>query len=482
MIRKTFWTATACSSVFALHSPSSHAANRPPMEKPNLIVIMADDLGYADVGFNGCKDIPTPNIDSIAQKGVKFTNGYTSYSVCSPSRAGFLTGRYQQRFGHERNPQFRPKDPNMGLPRSEMTIAGSLGKVGYICGLIGKWHLGAHPTLLPLQRGFHYFYGFPGGGHIYLPQQLTNPDPFNVPEGAEEWASYKTWLLRNNTPVKPKQYLTDEFSDDAVRFVERNKDRPFFLFLAYNAPHTPLQATEKYLTRFAHITDKKRRTYAAMVSAIDDGVGKLLKKVRELGLEKNTIIFFLSDNGGPEPKNASDNGPLRGTKGTPYEGGYRVPFAVQWEGVIPHQVYDHPVSSLDIFATISAITNSPTRNPLDGVNLLPYLTGQKKTPPHEAIYLRMFDRKAHAVRVGDFKLLTWKNGEIKQLYNLKEDLGETRNVAQKYPEVTEKLETLRKAWDAQLIEPRFLGLIHTKAWAKKRQKRHPKKKPAQAQP
>lgn len=335
---------------------------------PNLIVIMADDLGYADVGFNGCKDIPTPNIDSIASHGVRCTNGYVSYSVCGPSRAGFMTGRYQQRFGFERNPQYKPNDPDMGLTRKEKTIAELLAPVGYHSGIIGKWHLGAHaPTSHPMKRGFNEFYGHLGGGHKYMPEDLVIKDSAKARGEAE---SYRTWILKNHTPVSPRKYLTDEFSDEAVSFVERNKAQPFFLFLSYNAPHTPLQATTKYLDRFSHIKAAKRETYAAMVSAIDDGVGFLLETLRENKLEEKTIVAFLSDNGGPITKNASLNTPLRGAKGDVWEGGLRVPFALQWKGTLPAgKTYDHPVSSLDFAATMAALSGAKVdkAKPLDGV-------------------------------------------------------------------------------------------------------------------
>jgi len=241
---KTHLSIAALLLSLAFTSPPNALADR-----PNLIVIMADDLGYADVGFNGCQDIPTPHIDSIAAGGIKFTSGYVSYSVCGPSRAGFITGRYQQRFGFERNPQYRPADSNMGLPLSEETLATVLKKVGYTSGIVGKWHLGAHPKLHPLKRGFDFFYGHLGGGHRYFPDELTIKNSYG---DIEEPGSYKTWILRNHKPVEPTKYLTDEFSYAAVEFVEAHKNKPFFLFLAYNAPHTPLQATEEYLARFAH--------------------------------------------------------------------------------------------------------------------------------------------------------------------------------------------------------------------------------------
>jgi arylsulfatase A-like enzyme len=430
-------------------------------KKPNIIIILADDLGYADVGFNGCKDIPTPNIDRIATNGVKFTSGYVTFSVCGPSRAGLLTGRYPQRFGYERNPQYRPHDPNMGLPKEENTLAESLKQVGYTSGIIGKWHQGADISNHPLNRGFDEFFGHLGGGHRYFPEELTIQDSYAVDN--DEGMSYKTWIMRNHEPVKIKKYLTDEFSDEAVRFVERHQKEPFFLYLAYNAPHSPLQATQEYLDRFPNILDNKRKTYAAMVSAVDDGVGKLLDKLESLHLDKNTLVYFLSDNGGPEKDNGSENGPLKEGKSSIYEGGYRVPFAMQWTGTVKPRVYDNPVSSLDIFATIAALSKAPIKKdrPLDGVNIIPFITGKNKGMPHETIYLRKFDEKGYSVRNKDLKLVLKKDG-VPQLYDLTKDIGEQNDISQQYPEEVKKLEVIRKEWDSQLIEPIFKGLIMSK--------------------
>ena len=424
---------------------------------PNLIVIMTDDQGYADVGFNGCKDIPTPNLDSIAQNGVRFTSGYATYPVCSPSRAGFITGRYPQRFGYERNPRFQPEHRVSGLALTETTLADTLGKVGYHSGIIGKWHLGAHPDLHPLKRGFSEFFGHLGGGARYFPEELTLKETSRAMDEAQ---SYRLWMMRNHAPVRTTQYLTDEFSDEAVQFVTRNKNKPFFLFLSYNAPHTPMQASEKYLSRFTNIPNLQRRTYAAMVSAVDDGVGRVLATLREQGLEKQTLVFFLSDNGGPEQANASNNGPLRGSKSDAWEGGIRVPFAAQWPGQLPKgMVYDKPVLSLDIFATIAALAGAPTNSarPLDGVNLLPYLTGNNPGAPHEAVYLRKFDQGAFAVRRGDYKLVIPRADANPQLFNLAADLGETKDLAATNPEILDELQRLRVAWNAQLIAPVFEG-------------------------
>lgn len=439
---------------------ASQTINRPD-NKPNLIIILTDDQGYHDVGFNGCKDIPTPNLDSIAHNGVQFTSGYVAYSVCSPSRAGLLTGRYGQRFGYERNPRFEPDNRQSGLALTETTLADTLGKVGYQSGIIGKWHLGAHPDLHPLKRGFNEFFGMLGGGHRYLPEDLTLKE---TDQAKSESDSYRLWIMRNHEPVKTTQYLTDEFSDEAVRFVARHKDQPFFLYLAYNAPHAPLQATEKYLSRFAGIKNADRRTYAAMISAVDDGVGRLLAELRKQGLEENTLVFYLSDNGGPL-SNGSRNDPLRGTKGSPWEGGVRVPFAAQWPGHLPKGlVYDRPVVSLDIFATIAALASAPIdpARPLDGVNLVPYLTDKKVGDPHDAIYLRMFDRGAFAVRSGDHKLLIEKHDSAAELFDLSKDIGESKDLAGSDPATLKQLEQRRAAWNKQLIEPVFEGLLTRK--------------------
>lgn len=425
------------------------------IDQPNLIIILTDDQGYYDVGFNGCKDIPTPNIDRLAMNGIMFTNGYVSYTVCGPSRAGLITGRYQDRFGFGRNPLFAPNDPDQGLPLSEETLASALDKVGYQTMAIGKWHLGAHENLRPLNRGFDEFFGFLTGGHQYFPELWTLKD---ISEVKSQFDAYNTKLLQNNTRVDEHEYLTDALSREAVRFIERNVENPFFLYLAYNAPHTPLQATEKYLKRFSHIDNKKRRTYAAMVSSVDDGVGELLDKLEELNISKNTIVFFLSDNGGPYKTNGSRNDPLREGKGSLYEGGIRVPFAMQWPGKIPPgQVYDQPIISLDIFATVADYARAEPGKPLDGVNLVPYLLGEKQGAPHEHLFWRKFDSKSYAVRGGDLKLVNM-NGKQNELYNLVEDIGERQEL-----ESDKELQRLLKAkneWKSTMMDPIFLGLRH----------------------
>lgn len=425
---------------------------------PNIIVILADDLGYADVGFNGSKDIPTPNIDRIAKQGVVFSRGYVSFAVCGPSRAGLITGRYQDRFGFSRNPLVAPNDSTMGLPLSQQTLADVLKKQSYRTSAIGKWHLGAHRSLWPDRRGFDEFFGFLDGGHRYFPTELTLKD---LSEARTQNDGYKTKLLRNETPVEEKEYLTDAFSREAISFVERNQSHPFFLYLAYNAPHTPLQAGEKYLKRFDQIKDNKRKTYAAMVSAMDDGVGKLLDKIHDLHLEQNTLVFFLSDNGGPTPDNASSNAPLRGFKSDFFEGGIHVPFALQWVGQIPQGItYDAPVSALDIFATAAALAHAKPINPLDGVNLMPFLSGKNKAFPHEELYWRNFDKDKFCIVTPGFKRIDEK-GKPTMFFNLKNDLRETTDLARDPAIQSIMLDFEKKIshWKELLGVPQFLGLL-----------------------
>lgn len=424
---------------------SGSAANR----HPNFVIIMTDDHGYADVGFNGCEDIPTPNIDRIAHEGVRFTNGYVTYSVCSPSRAGLITGRYQGRFGYRRNPTLNPFDEMAGLPLEEENIAEILTKIGYYNGYIGKWHLGTHPKFRPNVRGFDEFYGFEAGGHRYFPEDLVYP---TIEDVDRKGGWYNTKLLRNERRIETDEYLTDEFSHEAVDFIVKNHDKPFFLFLSYNAPHTPMQATQKYLDRFAHIDDKLRKTYAAMVSAVDDGVGRVLNTLDDLDLADETLVFFLSDNGGAT-NNGSRNSPLRDHKGTLYEGGLRVPFAFRWTGTVPSGVdYHEPVSSMDILGTMAGLTGveiSPER-PLDGVDLMPFLTGRNAGAPHGALFWQMFDKDHAAIRKGNDKLVDLNKENRTELYQISEDLRESSDLAGRNPETTVQLQEELDKWISQL--------------------------------
>jgi arylsulfatase A-like enzyme len=437
---------------------------------PNLIIILTDDQGYADVGFNGSKDIRTPNIDTIASNGVRFTNGYVSYPVCAPSRAGLLTGRYQGRFGFTTNPTINPAEERAGIPVEEKNAAEILRQVGYTSTIIGKWHMGTHPTHHPLNRGFDEFYGFLSGGHNYFPEDLTLND---LEEVTRRWGWYHTKLLRNHTRVGTDEYLTDELSNEAVSFVDRHHDKPFFLYLAYNAPHTPMQATEKYLNRFPNL-EGKRRVYAAMLSAVDDGVGRLLEKIRECNIEESTLIFFLSDNGGAA-NNASSNKPLRAHKGSLYEGGIHVPFAAQWKGTLPAGVdFHHPVISLDILATTAELTNAPIskNRPLDGVNLIPYLTGKRSGAPHTDLFWRKYDSMSRAIRRGDFKLVDANpDTDEMELYNLSEDIGEQKLLDKRKFQPAEfkssdRLSEMMKAWElwSRQLKPLAFPTLGKDVW------------------
>ncbi|MCC5929458.1 MAG: sulfatase-like hydrolase/transferase [Cyclobacteriaceae bacterium] len=448
-----------CKVLTALAIIMSYEGVAQSLQKPNVIIILTDDQGYVDVGFNGSTEIPTPNIDRIAANGTVFSSGYVSYAVCGPSRAGLLTGRYQDRFGFGKNPLFAPNDSTMGLDRAEQTLADYLKQANYTTSIIGKWHLGAHPSLRPNERGFDEFFGFLSGGHDYFPENLVFEDEYAVKRNFD---AYRTKLLRNHQRVEETEYLTDAFSREALSFIERNQDNPFFLYLAYNAPHAPMQATEKYLKRFTHISNEKRRTYAAMISAVDDGVGAMLDLLEKLKLEENTLVFFLSDNGGP-PEN-TDNSPLRGYKGSFFEGGVRVPFAAQWKGTIPESCqYEHPVISLDIYGTVAALIGLETKNELDGVNLLPYLKGENMDVPHEALYWRNFNAGRFAIRTAQDKMTTEPDNQF--LFDIRHDVSEKNNLAPanigKMNELNQKIE----AWKDLLKDPVFMGLMEDKAYS-----------------
>jgi arylsulfatase A-like enzyme len=411
----------------------SRAAAADDLRRPNILLILADDVGYGDVGFQGCRDIPTPHIDAIAARGARFTNGYVTAPVCSPSRAGLITGRYQGRFGHEFNPG--PPQPTDlaegGLPLTESTLAEALKAAGYATAIIGKWHLGESKEFWPRQRGFDEFYGFLGANHPYFPG-----------EGSA--------ILRNDKKTVAPPHLTRAFGDEAAQFIARQTDKPFFLYLAFNAAHTPLQPDKEHLARFAHIADKRRRAFAGLVSGMDDAVGQALDALKVAGKEDNTIIIFLSDNGGPQHANGSSNAPLRGDKLTLWEGGIRIPFAIQWAGkVAAGSTFDKPVTSLDAVATAVAAAGAADR-PLDGVNLLPYLANSTKEAPHKTLYWRFGTQ--HAVRQGNFKLLQFEKGPS-QLYDLGADLGESHDLAGTQPEIVERLDAAYQAWDSQLVDP-----------------------------
>jgi arylsulfatase A-like enzyme len=348
-----------------------------------------------------------------------------------------------------------------GLPVSEITLADLLKNEGYATMAIGKWHLGAHESQRPLKRGFDEFFGFLTGGHRYFPEDWVLDDISGV---NSQYAAYNTKLLKNDSRVDEKEYLTDALSREAVDFVARNAHNPFFLYLAYNAPHTPLQATEKYLNRFNHISDKKRKIYAAMVSSVDDGVGKLLDKLVELGIHEHTMVFFLSDNGGPYKTNGSNNYPLREGKGSLYEGGVRVPFALQWpQKVTGGKKYDHPIISLDIFATAAEYAGIEPKNELDGKNIIPFINDETTGVPHEQLFWRKFDAEQFAVRSAENKLLGFKEKGL-EFYNLAEDISEKNILGENAK--SQQINAAYENWLKQMKDPIFLGLMQNDEYNK----------------
>ena len=417
--------------------------------KPNVMVIIADDLGYHDVGFQGSKDIPTPHLDKLAARSLICTNGYVSHPFCSPTRAGIMTGRYQHRFGHENNPAWLPESTSAGLSMNETTFPSLMKQAGYTTGAVGKWHLGAHPQFHPNKRGFDEYFGALGGGHVYLP-------------GDKGGAEYTIPLNRNGTDEPHTKYLTEHFGDEASAFVGRHAGdgKPWMLYLAFNAPHTPLQAPKEWLEKFASIQPEQRRTYAAMVAAMDAAIGGVLAKLDDTKQAENTLIYFVSDNGGPNLAkksgvNFTDNSPLRGAKGDVHEGGMRVPFLVSWPAKIKPGKYDQPVIALDFLPTALAAAEATAPGNLDGVNLLPFLTGEKTTAPHDTLFFRTGGPGGNnAVRRGNWKLVRLGKGEP-ELYDLAADIGESKNIAAGHPQVVQELVTAIAEWEKGTIAPTF---------------------------
>lgn len=436
-------------SLFLLICLSASASLRETQaaDKPNILLIVSDDHGYGDVGFQGCKDIPTPHLDRLAVEGMHCTSGYVSHPFCSPTRAGLMTGRYQHRFGHQLNPYYNPADHKEGLPLSEKLLPEYLGKAGYKTGWIGKWHLGAAPEFRPENRGFAETFGFIGGGHKFLNWKVDIKNEYTVP------------IERNGKPVEIKEHLTTSLGNEAADFIKRHKSEPWFLYLAFNAPHMPNEPTAERLAQFAAIADPLRRKYAAQVSLMDDAIGAALDSMRASGQDQNTLVFFFSDNGGPigSKGNGSNNAPLHGGKGDVYEGGMRVPFVVKWPAKLPAGAnYDLPVSSLDVFATSLAVAGvtMPTDKIYDSMNLIPYLSGEKKEAAHAQLFWRT--GPSMAMREGDAKLVKLGGNQL-SLYDLKTDVGEKTNLQGDKPDTVKAMSESIKGWDAQMVPPAFPG-------------------------
>ncbi len=414
--------------VCALLTPflSSNAA------QPNIVIFYADDLGWGELGCQGfTKDIPTPHIDSLAKNGLRFTNGYVAATYCSPSRAGLMTGRYPTRFGHE----FNTVANTVGLRSDQTTIATRLKTLGYATIAVGKWHLGNQPENRPTKRGFDEFYG-----------TLNNTPFFHPTNFIDSRISNDVREVTDDT-----FYTTDAYADRSLDWLEKNKNKPWFLYLPFNAQHAPLQAPKKYLERFPKITDEKRQLFAAMLASMDDAIGRVMGKIRALGQEENTLVFFIADNGGPTASTTSQNGPLRGFKMTTFEGGPRVPFIAQWKGKIPAgKTYDLPVMNLDVLPTaiIAAGGKTDPSWQLDGVDLMPFLTGKQTSRPHQTLYWRYGPQ--WAIRHGDLKLVVSKGGSGQpELYDLATDIGESKDLASAQPAKVKELQALWDKWSAE---------------------------------
>jgi arylsulfatase A-like enzyme len=413
-------------------------------DRPNILLIVADDLGYGDVGFQGSTQIPTPNLDRLAASGLVCAQGYVTSPVCSPSRAGFLTGRNQVEFGYDNNLNDQHNEPGFdgnyaGLPVTERTIADRLHAAGYVTGIVGKWHLGSRPQFRPLRRGFDEFWGFLEGGHHYFPRRAGGQ-----PEADLECSF---------GPVGPMSYLTDDITTQGMAFIHRHRAQPFFLYVAYNAPHAPMEARPEDLARFAFIKDKKRRTYCAMVARLDDQIGRLLAGLQEEGLTDHTLVVFLSDNGGPVDQNGSLNAPLNGQKGMLLEGGMRVPFVFSWPGCLPAgRKYAPVMSSLDLAPTFLRLAGADAAQfaGLEGVDLWSRLAGQDASAPHQELMWR-FTISA-AIRDGNWKLVRLPD-RLPMLFDLHDDLSERHDVALANLDRTKAMLARLGYWDVRLPHP-----------------------------
>lgn len=470
--------------------------------RPNIVIIIADDLGKTDISLYGNPPIQTPNIDSIGLKGMTFTEGYITSPICAPSRAGMLTGRYQQRFGFEYQPHDRyPKNrlemfvyknfiatgdwlvaeqiefPRFqdimknGMPPSEIMLSEILQKAGYRTGIAGKWHLGGGDHAIPINRGFDYQYGFYEAYSLYM-ADTSHKDVIN--QRHKDFSDPFIWgkgrsgncaIRRNHDIIEEEYYLTDRIAEEANAFIDRNKNNPFFLYVPFLAPHTPFQATKAYYDKLEHIEDRNKRVYNAMIWQLDDAVGSIINHLEENDLMENTIVFFLSDNGGATYTEATNNAPLKGGKFTNFEGGLNVPFMIRWDGHVSEgSKYAQPVISMDIFATALEIASVDydTERKLDGISLLPVLKDSVRTPIHEKLCWRSGYNRA--IRFGDWKLITDGLSGNHALYNVRTDKEEQRNLYDDNPEMVRLLEQSHAEWESEMMDPQWPRVMDYRWW------------------
>lgn len=459
---------------------------------PNIILIVADDLGLNDVSCYGNSSVQTPFIDDLAKEGVKCTKGYVSSPICAPSRCGILTGRYQQRCGFETQQMefyptnlieyftgkyFSEKDSSwvvvtkphypreweivkQGIPPSEITLAELLKKYNYTTGIIGKWHLGKNPELnIPNKCGFDYQYGCYGAFTLYAEKEfvdnIVNYRRTNF-EAKYQWQMARkddAMIFENNKKIKhEEQYLTDAIRDRSIQFIEKNKDKPFFLYIPFTAPHEPYQAQlDLFAREYYNTKDKGKAVYNAIIRSMDNAVGAIHQKVKDLKLDDNTMIIFLSDNGPATYTKIATSDPLKGGKLTEFEGGIKVPFIFKWKNHLPENTtYNQPIISLDVFTTVAAICNINLSidRIYDGVNLFPYLSGENTEPPHDKLFWRA--DHIHAVIKGDYKLIFSSRDKWVELYNLKTDMGEKNNLHLLMPDKVKELTKDIEDWEMTL--------------------------------
>ncbi|MGI9472864.1 MAG: sulfatase family protein [Rubripirellula sp.] len=459
---------TLAIAFLTLQATLATAAESP---RPNILLILCDDLGYADVGFNGSTDIRTPELDRLAKAGTVFSSAYVVHPFCGPSRAGLLSGRYPHSIGAQFNLPDNGPDTGRGIPVSETLISTVLQDAGYFTGLVGKWHLGFSPQFHPNQRGFDDFYGFLNGGHEYFPSHYRPIYERQRMRGTENIRRYIRPLEHNGTEMRETEYITDVLSREAVRFVHdaASKTEPFFLYLAYNAPHTPLQAKEEDMAEFPKIDDPKRRTYAGMVYAVDRGVGEIVKALKATGQFDDTLIVFLSDNGGKLGAGAN-NRPLRGGKGNTYEGGYRVPMLFHWPGNVPQgQRFTHPVSALDFYPTFAGLGNAkiPADKQLAGKDI--WKAFKKGQDPRQGDFIftlrhRLGENEV-GVRQDQWKLYRFGKTPWK-LFNLDDDINEANDLSVQYPERVKSMVEAAEKWSQSHQEPRWFDSASVaKNWA-----------------
>ena len=439
----------------------SSAAVIQALEKPNIVLLFADDAGYGDFGFHHSRHIKTPHLDQLAKDGMVMTQFYVTGATCGPSRAGLLSGMYQQRVGFEEinvpgimSPHSKLLGDEMGLPTDFPTMGNYLQELGYRTAAFGKWHMGVADRYHPLRRGFDEFCGFRGGARSFFPYtDLSKTRHENRLEYGFE--NYK----------EPERYMTDTLAEEACAFIERNKERPFFAYVAFNAVHTPMQPDPKDADTFPELKGTRRKL-AQMTLSMDRACGRIIDRLKQLGLYENTLIVFSNDNGGPMDKNGSSNYPFAGVKGTQLEGGIRVPGIISWPGHLPAgTTFNRPAITLDLIPTfVKAAGGTPAEN-LDGVDLLPYLNGTRTDRPHQVLHWKMETRGA--IRDGDWKLLRFPD-RPPRLHNLADDPGEQVNLAAQFPDKVKELFKKQFEWEMTLQRPLFMLRRQEEDWSARR--------------